>query len=271
MGSGTGAEDEKKAVGMPSFDPQLPISNAISVEGSTVHPYCVTDFGVFLEDNAIDLSAGTVFNSAKESSRAIPSDCLHSGTFEKKQSTTSFNIKSSASQEESHRLPLEKVQQSNQVSIPIVDTENWGETWRLPLEKVQQSNRVSIPSVNTENWGEADMADASPRTDISTDADTDDKNQRYDRGQSTALMASDSSDRTKDKLDQKTLRRLAQNREAARKSRLRKKAYVQQLESSRLKLSQLEQELQTSTTAGNLHIKLRRPSSFNEWKWGHGI
>ncbi|CAN1278227.1 bZIP transcription factor TGA10 [Linum perenne] len=43
--------------------------------------------------------------------------------------------------------------------------------------------------------------------------------------------------------DPKTLRRLAQNREAARKSRLRKKAYVQQLESSRIKLSQLEQEL----------------------------
>lgn len=45
-------------------------------------------------------------------------------------------------------------------------------------------------------------------------------------------------------LDAKTLRRLAQNREAARKSRLRKKAYVQQLESSRIKLSQLEQDLQ---------------------------
>ncbi|CAI0400448.1 unnamed protein product [Linum tenue] len=40
-----------------------------------------------------------------------------------------------------------------------------------------------------------------------------------------------------------TQRRLAQNREAARKSRLRKKAYVQQLETSRLKLVQLEQEL----------------------------
>uniref|UniRef100_A0A7N0UN25 Uncharacterized protein n=1 Tax=Kalanchoe fedtschenkoi TaxID=63787 RepID=A0A7N0UN25_KALFE len=43
---------------------------------------------------------------------------------------------------------------------------------------------------------------------------------------------------------EKIQRRLAQNREAARKSRLRKKAYVQQLESSRLKLSQLEQELE---------------------------
>ncbi|MQM08648.1 hypothetical protein Taro_041509, partial [Colocasia esculenta] len=41
-----------------------------------------------------------------------------------------------------------------------------------------------------------------------------------------------------------TLRRLAQNREAARKSRMRKKAYVQQLESSRIKLTQLEQDLQ---------------------------
>ncbi|KAJ1390263.1 hypothetical protein SESBI_37625 [Sesbania bispinosa] len=51
-------------------------------------------------------------------------------------------------------------------------------------------------------------------------------------------------------LDAKTLRRLAQNREAARKSRLRKKAYVQQLESSRLKLTQLEQDLQRSRSQG---------------------
>ncbi|CAO2168213.1 unnamed protein product [Urochloa humidicola] len=41
----------------------------------------------------------------------------------------------------------------------------------------------------------------------------------------------------------KIQRRLAQNREAARKSRLRKKAYIQNLETSRLKLAQLEQEL----------------------------
>ncbi|WVZ05505.1 hypothetical protein V8G54_018851 [Vigna mungo] len=45
-------------------------------------------------------------------------------------------------------------------------------------------------------------------------------------------------------------RRLAQNREAARKSRLRKKAYVQQLESSRLKLMQLEQELERARQQG---------------------
>ncbi|KAL8514139.1 hypothetical protein ACS0TY_013315 [Phlomoides rotata] len=45
-------------------------------------------------------------------------------------------------------------------------------------------------------------------------------------------------------LSEKIQRRLAQNREAARKSRLRKKAYVEQLETSRLKLAQLELELE---------------------------
>ncbi|KAK6134044.1 hypothetical protein DH2020_032223 [Rehmannia glutinosa] len=67
-----------------------------------------------------------------------------------------------------------------------------------------------------DNWADSGVvADHSQQTDTSTD--TDDKNQ--------------------------ALRRLAQNREAARKSRMRKKAYVQQLENSRLKLTQLEQDL----------------------------
>ncbi|KAL5218769.1 hypothetical protein ABZP36_019453 [Zizania latifolia] len=90
------------------------------------------------------------------------------------------------------------------------------------------------------------MADASSRTDTSTVVDTDDKNQTLDR-QSGAVMpsnSSDQSDRSDKPMDQKVLRRLAQNREAARKSRLRKKAYVQQLESSKLKLASLEQEIQ---------------------------
>ncbi|KAE8683181.1 Transcription factor HBP-1b(c1) [Hibiscus syriacus] len=122
---------------------------------------------------------------------------------------------------------------------------------RLQLENSQQTNLVSISSGNTENWGESNMADSSPKTDISTDADTDERSQRFNRGKSSALAAvSDSSDRSKGNLDQKTLRRLAQNREAARKSRLRKKAYVQQLESSRLKLTQLEQELQRARQQG---------------------
>ncbi|GMQ00950.1 hypothetical protein CsSME_00047791 [Camellia sinensis var. sinensis] len=91
------------------------------------------------------------------------------------------------------------------------------------------------------------MADISPRTDTSTDADTDDKNMRFQSDQSLAMLGSDTSDKSR---DQKTLRRLAQNREAARKSRLRKKAYVQQLESSRMKLTQLEQELQRARQQG---------------------
>ncbi|XP_012068691.1 transcription factor TGA6 isoform X2 [Jatropha curcas] len=227
MGSRGGLEDEKEANGMLSFDPKLPISNAPGIEGSAIHSYRVCDFGTFkrsvafhLED-AVELSSNTVFNPVKVSSQAVSSDPLHIGPFNK--SNTSFNINPSAAQVESQRLSL---------------------------EKNQQLNLVSISGGNTENWGESNMADASPRTDISTDADTDDKNQRFDRGQSTAIAASDSSDRSKDKMDQKTLRRLAQNREAARKSRLRKKAYVQQLESSRLKLTQLEQELQRARQQG---------------------
>ncbi|KAG2639179.1 transcription factor TGA2.1 isoform X1 [Panicum virgatum] len=97
------------------------------------------------------------------------------------------------------------------------------------------------------------MADASSRTDTSTVLEDNDKNRRMENGQIVAAVPSNSSDRSdrSDKpLDQKTLRRLAQNREAARKSRLRKKAYVQQLESSKLKLAQLEQELQKARQQG---------------------
>ncbi|KAG8656626.1 transcription factor TGA2 isoform X2 [Manihot esculenta] len=202
MGSRVGLEDEKEANGMLSFDPQLPISNALGIEGSTIHPYRVSGFGLFEQsvafhfEDVVDLSTNTVFNSAKASSQEVSSDPLNIGTSDKL--TTSLNINPSAAQVESQRLPP---------------------------EKKQQLNLVSISSGNTENWGESNMADASPRTDISTDGDTDDKNPR-------------------------TLRRLAQNREAARKSRLRKKAYVQQLESSRLKLTQLEQELQRARQQG---------------------
>ncbi|XP_062198199.1 transcription factor TGAL4-like isoform X2 [Phragmites australis] len=65
-------------------------------------------------------------------------------------------------------------------------------------------------------------------------------------------MATSSTQRTGKTLDPKTIRRLAQNREAARKSRLRKKAYIQQLESSKLKLSQMEQDIQRARSQGIL-------------------
>ncbi|KAD3336241.1 hypothetical protein E3N88_31760 [Mikania micrantha] len=88
-------------------------------------------------------------------------------------------------------------------------------------------------------------------SDTSTEMDPDDKIESFDIDPSNPYMASGSSDKQKEKFpEQKMLRRLAQNREAARKSRLRKKAYVQQLENSRLKLTQLEQEVQRARKQG---------------------
>ncbi|XP_060214881.1 transcription factor TGA2.3-like [Lycium barbarum] len=102
-----------------------------------------------------------------------------------------------------------------------------------------------------EKWGDSGIADHSQQTDTSTDVDTDERNHQSQGVQHGALIAVDSIDQSKVKLgDQKTLRRLAQNREAARKSRLRKKAYVQQLENSRFRLSQLEQELKRARQQG---------------------
>ncbi|KAL9148990.1 hypothetical protein ABFS82_12G080200 [Erythranthe guttata] len=93
-----------------------------------------------------------------------------------------------------------------------------------------------------DNWGDSGVvADHSQQTDTSTD--TDDKNQ-YPGARHERLMGVDSMDNSNRKIgDQKMLRRLAQNREAARKSRMRKKAYIQQLENGRQKLTQLETEL----------------------------
>ncbi|KAH1046077.1 hypothetical protein J1N35_036861 [Gossypium stocksii] len=225
----SGAKDEKKAAkGMPGFDSQLPVTNILCSEGSTIHPFPVSNFGTFDQsvgfrlDDAVNLSGnGALFDSAKVSRQEVPSGRDIIGISDK--TPTSFTNYPS----------------TNQVESP-----------RLQLEKGQETNLVSVPSGNTENWGESNMADGSPKTDISTDADTDEKSQRFDRGKSSIVAVSDSSDRSKSNLDQKTLRRLAQNREAARKSRLRKKAYVQQLESSRLKLTQLEQELQRARQQG---------------------
>jgi len=112
------------------------------------------------------------------------------------------------------------------------------------LHKVLTTTDLTNSEILTQE--KSPMADTSPRTDTST-VDTDDK--RLEGG-SGGMTLSNSSGSKEKNLDQKTLRRLAQNREAARKSRLRKKAYVQQLESSKLKLAQLEQELQRARQQG---------------------
>ncbi|XP_072979968.1 transcription factor TGA2.3-like isoform X2 [Typha angustifolia] len=111
--------------------------------------------------------------------------------------------------------------------------------------------RFSFPRNQLENWGDSGMVVTSPITDTSTDVDNDDRNQMIEGGQQGAVVCLDSSAVSQERTgDQRTLRRLAQNREAARKSRLRKKAYVQQLENSRVKLVQLEQELQRARQQG---------------------
>lgn len=211
MRAGVEAE-EAAATGMPSL---IPISNTLEANSLS---YQVSDFEVleqtngFMVENTVGLR-NPVVNSTNSSGRVVPSDPFHSISIDK--ASGLLNINPSATQ--SHNG--------------------------------LQTNLVSVSSGSLENWGESNMADGSPRTDISTDADTDERNKRFDRVQLTHA-ASDSSDRSKETKDQKTLRRLAQNREAARKSRLRKKAYVQQLESSRLKLTQLEQELQRARQQG---------------------
>ncbi|KAK5787148.1 hypothetical protein PVK06_041801 [Gossypium arboreum] len=205
---------------MPSYVPSVPTSNSSGAEANAIRSSQLPDFGnldQFRLEDAIDLTRNPLFNQIKSSSQAL--------------ADAQFGA-----------LSKTLASADNNLSAAVVGSQT------LPLQKDNQPNLPHI-SVGRENWGDSNMADGSPRTDTSTD-DTEEKNQRFGRGQTNAIVASDSSDRSKDKTDQKTLRRLAQNREAARKSRLRKKAYVQQLESSRLKLTQLEQELQRARQQG---------------------
>uniref|UniRef100_A0A803MLD4 DOG1 domain-containing protein n=1 Tax=Chenopodium quinoa TaxID=63459 RepID=A0A803MLD4_CHEQI len=216
MGSQTvraGVQAEKAASnGMPNFDPPIPISNTLEASSISCR---VSDFGLleqtngFLVENTVGLRNPVISSTISVGGQVVPSDPFHSISI-KKASPGLLFINPSATQSQSSL----------------------------------QKNLISFSSGSLENWGESNMADGSPRTDISTDADTDERNKRFDIVTS-AHAASDSSDRSKETKDQKTLRRLAQNREAARKSRLRKK-----LESSRLKLTQLEQELQRARQQG---------------------
>ncbi|MBA0767148.1 hypothetical protein Gotri_016094 [Gossypium trilobum] len=91
---------------------------------------------------------------------------------------------------------------------------------------------ASLGNGQIENWADSSLADNSQLTDTSTNVDNDHKNQLHGV-QHGAVM----------------------NQEATRKSRLRKKTYVQQLESSRLRLTELEQEFQRAQQlAVNSHM-----------------
>lgn len=134
----------------------------------------------------------------------------------------------------------------------------------------QLANRsMGIYDSNHQNsiWGNSYKIDSSPNAGISTVAEA-----KLDNGvivyshqdiHSETRGSSKGSEREEKKLSDKVLRRLAQNREAARKSRLRKKAYVQQLESGRVKLAQIEQEIERARQQGVRIGGQSGDSSFN--------
>ncbi|XP_072997407.1 transcription factor TGAL6 isoform X1 [Typha latifolia] len=100
-------------------------------------------------------------------------------------------------------------------------------------------------------WHDSFKTDSSQNTSASTVVEVDTKiDNRLEDVPHEMLGPSKKYDQEASKPADKVLRRLAQNREAARKSRLRKKAYVQQLESGRIKLAQLEQELERARQQG---------------------
>ncbi|KAF9597854.1 hypothetical protein IFM89_021939 [Coptis chinensis] len=184
-----GIEDDREAVVMPSF------VSPCGTEGIGTQTSDFDDI-ISLED-IVGLTENSEIDPTKLSGQAVTSYPPHFGTFN-------------------------KLAASSDITPSIIRVGSQ----KFPLQKRLQVNRVSLPTGQFENWGESTMAEASPRTDTSTDGDTEDKNQRFEIVPSAGLAVSDSSDRSKDKTgDQKTLRRLAQNREAARKSRLRKKKF----------------------------------------------
>ncbi|XP_041015400.1 transcription factor TGA7-like [Juglans microcarpa x Juglans regia] len=113
------------------------------------------------------------------------------------------------------------------------------------------SRRMGIynPFQQVSVWGDTFKGDSSPNTGASTVLQVDAGMHNKSEIISQESMGPSRNDEGNNSAD-KVKRRLAQNREAARKSRLRKKAYVQQLETSRLKLAQLEQELEKARKQG---------------------
>ncbi|TKY50811.1 Transcription factor HBP-1b(c1) [Spatholobus suberectus] len=181
----------------------------------------------FRQHVAVDLSSSSVFG-AKSSNVAVVASNLQCGAFNTNLGSADF---------------------ASTVAGCI-------ETEQQPMFQRGTTNAtLPVGNQHGENWAD----DSQHTEDTCTDIDTDDKNQCFstvswgNRVGDGALVVVDSQDQSKTKVkaeDQKTIRRLAQNREAARKSRLRKKAYVQQLENSRVRLAQLEQELQRARQQG---------------------
>ncbi|KZV35655.1 hypothetical protein F511_30011 [Dorcoceras hygrometricum] len=99
-------------------------------------------------------------------------------------------------------------------------------------------------------WGDfkdSNCDDTSPPLILEIEGKLDNQSEETSHG---TVGPSSKYDQESSRRPDKVQRRLAQNREAARKSRLRKKAYVQQLENSKIKLLQLEQELDRARQQG---------------------
>ncbi|KAE7998155.1 hypothetical protein FH972_002728 [Carpinus fangiana] len=126
------------------------------------------------------------------------------------------------------------------------------------------ARRIAVydPIQQISMWGENFKSNSNlntPASLIVEDVKLDNQVEIFEEDASHGTMGpSDQYDQEATKPADKVQRRLAQNREAARKSRLRKKAYlcfalqayVQQLETSRLKLIQIEQELDRARQQG---------------------
>jgi len=114
------------------------------------------------------------------------------------------------------------------------------------------SRRMGIydPFQQISVWEDTFKGDSSPNKGVSTILQVDARLDNKSEFISHESGGPSSTDQEENKPANKVQRRLAQNREAARKSRLRKKAYVQQLETSRLKLAQLEQEIHRTRKQG---------------------
>ncbi|KAL7131499.1 hypothetical protein ABFS83_12G007600 [Erythranthe nasuta] len=146
------------------------------------------------------------------------------------------------------------------------------------------SRRMGIydPIHQISMWGDFkgnNILDESPSLILEVEAKLDNLSEDTSHG---TVGPSNKYDQEANKPADKVTRRLAQNREAARKSRLRKKAYVQQLENSKLRLIQLEQELdrvrkQGLYVGGSLDNQIGNAGTINpaiaafEIEYGHWV
>ncbi|KAK2994052.1 hypothetical protein RJ640_010681 [Escallonia rubra] len=122
-----------------------------------------------------------------------------------------------------------------------------------PMHVEPSSTKASTSTSGSKRSSEPSMELSNPKNDVAAGPQPPKAVKR--EGNRKGPTSSNSEQEGPKTPDPKTLRRLAQNREAARKSRLRKKAYVQQLESSRIKLTQIEQELQRARTQVSLPLR----------------